>query len=315
MENITSSARTYTFDNVAAGDHTLLAQLTDDLLAPLSLPESEDILDFSITQNLIEEACTNISNIAPNGTARLSSSYNGGGGEASLAIDENTSGIWFADFSIASTGWEVQPYWEINLGASYNIEELNIWNRTDCCTEGLSDYYILVSEQPFISDQLSEVLSQSGVISLQQTEIAGAPSSIPIGTTARYVRIQHNSIGFMALAEVEIMGCPVIDNGNRNNQNAYLLPETATKGIDAILYPNPVENYLFVKYEVAKASEMRYFIADARGTIHQESVQQVAQGNDILLEEVSSLPPGYYVFYMQVDGFKYVELPFVKIRD
>ncbi len=260
--------------------------------------------------------CEDISNLALNGIATQSSVYNGGGGEAALAIDGITSGEWFADFSISSTGFDMNPFWEVDLGGSFNIEDVNIWNRTDCCTEGLSDYYILVSEQPFVSDNLDEVLAQSGVISLQQTEVAGTPSVISVGVSGRFIRIQRNGAGLLALAEVEVMGCSTINNNNTGNfQGAYILPQTGSKGIDAVLYPNPVEKYVFVKYEVVKGGEMRYFIADTRGVIFKETFKQIESGNDIIFEDISELPAGYYVFYIQIDGFKYIERPFVKIRD
>ncbi|MEO1624168.1 MAG: PA14 domain-containing protein [Bacteroidota bacterium] len=316
IENVGSGPRTYTFSRVGAGDHTITSQLTDDRLAPLDFSESEDAIAFDLLVDEGEENCANLNNVALNGTAKQSSAYNGGGAEASLAIDGNTSGNWFADFSVASTSWEEQAYWEVNLGASFLIEDVNIWNRTDCCTDGLSDYYILISEQPFVSDNLSEALAQSGVVSIHQKEIAEAPSIIPMDVKGRYVRIQNRATGFMALAEVEIMGCPLASNNSRgNNQSAYLLPQTAQKGIDAILYPNPVEKHLFVKYEAAKLGEMRYLIADSKGIIYRETTKQMDRTQDIIFEDISLLPPGFYVFYLQVDGFRFVELPFVKIRD
>ncbi len=316
LADLTNGVRTYTFTDVEVGAHTLVAQLADEDQEPLDFLEAEDLVNFTTVEDPNGGIdCSSATNVALNGTASLSSDYGGGGGEAELAIDGNTNGDWFTDFSIASTGWEVQPYWELDLGGSFNIEDINIWNRTDCCADALSDYYVLVSEQPFVSDDLNTVLAQAGVVSLQQSETAGTPSTIPVGLSGRFIRIQSNATGFITLAEVEVMGCPITNNNSGNMQSAYILPQTESKGIDAILYPNPVDKYLFIKYEVAREGNMRYFISDARGIIHHEAQQQVSSGNDIMFMNIADLPPGYYVFYLQVDGYKYIELPFIKIRD
>src|SRR5450631_3688704 len=69
-------------------------------------------------------------NWALHGAATQSSTAEGG--DARRAIDGNTNGDWNVG-SVTQTDQEVDPYWEIDLGASYYIDEIRIFNRTDCC--------------------------------------------------------------------------------------------------------------------------------------------------------------------------------------
>lgn len=134
-------------------------------------------------------------------------------GDASRATDGNTNGDFWSDNSVSLTNWQAQPWWEIDLGEISDIEEIKIWNRTDCCMESLDNYYVFISNTPFASTDLTETLNQAGVSNFLQNNIAQRPSIIAIHQTGRYVRLQLKNHGFLTLAEVEIMGC---QNGNSN---------------------------------------------------------------------------------------------------
>ena len=124
--------------------------------------------------------------------------------EAGLACDGNTSGNFWADFSVSETSWGAQPWWQVDLGAVKNISEIEIWNRTDCCTFNLNNYYLLLSDSPFPPNNLSVLLTQNGVTALHQDTQASSPSIIPVNTTGRYVRVQLAGQAILALAEVVV---------------------------------------------------------------------------------------------------------------
>lgn len=63
------------------------------------------------------------------------------GADARRAIDGNENGNWLAS-SVTHTNQEVDPFWQIDLGASHYIDEIRIFNRTDCCQERLHDYVV-----------------------------------------------------------------------------------------------------------------------------------------------------------------------------
>ncbi len=152
--------------------------------------------------------CTVSENIALNGTATESSFQLNANG--SRAIDGDTNGDFYAN-SVSLTNWTNQPWVEVDLGEVGNIETVNVWNRTDCCNGFLKNYYILVSDVPFTSSDLTATLAQSGVDSYFETATAGSPSAILINRTGRYVRIQLQGFSFLGIAELEIIGC--IDGG------------------------------------------------------------------------------------------------------
>jgi hypothetical protein len=142
-------------------------------------------------------------NLALNKTATQSST--GYGGVASRAVDGNTNGN-FNNNSVAHTNNEAQPWWQVDLGAVGNLTTIEVYNRTDCCSDRTKDFYVFVSDVPFTSTSLSATISQSGVSSYHITGQAGSPTTITINRTGRYVRVQLVSTNYLHLAEVKVMG-------------------------------------------------------------------------------------------------------------
>ncbi len=130
----------------------------------------------------------------------------GYGGTPDRAVDGNVDGAFF-DGSVTHTAEDgsAEPWWQVDLGADVPIQEIAVWNRTDCCSQRLSDYYVLVSDQPFTSDSLSETLAQPGVTAFHEQATGGRPSSFPADLTARYVRVQLKGNAPLSLAEVEVL--------------------------------------------------------------------------------------------------------------
>ena len=148
---------------------------------------------------------------------------------ASRAVDGDTDGNFWGSNSVSLTAWENQAWWEVDLGTVSAIDEIRVYNRTDCCQDFLNDYYIIISETPFASTDLNATLNQSGVESFLQNTQAATPSNIPINSNGRYVRIQLTGQGFLALAEVEVMGCPSTSQGGQSqNINFPLLADMLT---------------------------------------------------------------------------------------
>lgn len=143
-----------------------------------------------------------VTNLAAGKPASQSTTYQAGT-EAAKAVDGDV-------FSITHTQHESQAWWQVDLGASSQIEQIKVWNRTDCCGERLSNFYVLVSDQPITS------LGQAGVWNNYVAGQAGWPSTIPVGRTGRYVRIQLSGSNWLSLAEVEVLGTPA-PGGDPNN--------------------------------------------------------------------------------------------------
>lgn len=154
---------------------------------------------------------SNGSNIAAGKTATQSSTNLNA--DASRAVDNNTDGNYWASFSISGTNWENQPYWEVDLGANYDIADIEIWNREDCCFNNLSDYYIFVSNNPF-TGTFNSILNDGNVTNFYEGGAAVRPTTIAGNTNGRYVRIQRQGAGFIEIAEVKIF-----ENASNPNPN------------------------------------------------------------------------------------------------
>lgn len=140
----------------------------------------------------------NATNHALNGTASASSNS----GNAALAIDGVTDGN-FANGSVYSSSQQNQPWWEIDLGDSRDIEQIALHRRTDCCGNLFSGIHVLVSDQR-LPDNLSDALATEGISEFYVESFFGSEKRIDIDLSARYVRIQLASNTQLELAEVQI---------------------------------------------------------------------------------------------------------------
>ncbi len=128
-------------------------------------------------------------------------------GAASRAVDGNTNGNYSANpASVTHTQIEAQPWWQVDLGSIANLNSISIWNRTDCCSDRLSNFYVFVSDVPFTSTNLNATLSQIGVSNYFTAGPAGTTTNLVINRTGRYIRVQLADTNALSLAEVQIMG-------------------------------------------------------------------------------------------------------------
>jgi uncharacterized delta-60 repeat protein len=146
---------------------------------------------------------TSGSNLAAGQTATQSSE--GWGGTAALANDGNADGYYW-DGSVTHTQYESQPWWQVDLGVTRTISSIQLWNRSDCCTERLSNFYVFVSDAPFTSTDVQTTLNQPGVSGYYTAGEGGAPSTIVVNRTGRYVRVQLAGSSYLSLAEVKVWG-------------------------------------------------------------------------------------------------------------
>ncbi len=142
-------------------------------------------------------------NVAKGKVARQSSTR-AAGGAASRAVDGNKSGS-FTNNSVTHTASATEngTWWEVDLGRVYNISQIKIYNRTDCCKDRLSNSRVKVSTARFSSNSggalFADILNSSSSQSFVFNE----------RTLGRYVRIYKTGRGVLSLAEVEVFGTPV----------------------------------------------------------------------------------------------------------
>jgi hypothetical protein len=118
-----------------------------------------------------------------------------------------------------------------------------IWNRTDCCGDRLADYWVFVSDTPFAStDTPSTLQSRSGTWSSHQTTAPNPSATIAAGgAQGRYVRVQLTGTNYLSLAEVQVMGTPIVSTGSdlalgktatQSSNLAYGIPTVAALAVD-----------------------------------------------------------------------------------
>lgn len=135
-----------------------------------------------------------------------SQSSTGGGGVASRAVDGNTDGSWGSGSVTHTSEPSDEAWWQVDLGGTHALDAIEIWNRTDCCSERLTDYWVMISETPITADSLDEARTAPGVTAIHQEAMGGRPTRIPLDDlSGRYVRIQLEShTNPLSLAEVEV---------------------------------------------------------------------------------------------------------------
>jgi len=119
------------------------------------------------------------------------------------AADGNTNGDWHAEGSVFHSGDTKNPWWFGDLGASRQINEIVVHNRTDCCSARADGLYVFVSDNPFTSKNFQDTLAQPGVMSYQLQGTA-AQYTVPVNRTGRYVRVQESGTDYMNIAEVVV---------------------------------------------------------------------------------------------------------------
>jgi len=139
--------------------------------------------------------------LALNKTATQSSTNYSG--TADRAVDGNTDGN-FWDGSVTHTQVEAQAWWHVDLGSIQTISRIDLWNRTDCCSEALTDFYVFVSDQPFASTDVTATQNQAGVWTYHNTGQAPSLTPVPVNRTGRYIRVQLGGVERLSLAEVQV---------------------------------------------------------------------------------------------------------------
>jgi hypothetical protein len=149
------------------------------------------------------------SNIALMGSATQSSTA--AGGVASRAIDGNTNGAWGGN-SVTHTNLGSQGYLTVDLGSVKTINSLKLWNRTDCCSNRLTNYHVFVSDVALTGTTVAASQAQTGVTDIHQAGTAGTTTDIAVNRTGRYVRIQLSNTNaadganVLSLAELQALG-------------------------------------------------------------------------------------------------------------
>lgn len=135
------------------------------------------------------------------------------GGSAKLAVDGNTNGIWMIN-SVTHTAFEAQSWWQVDLGGINKITKVEIYNRTDCCSDRLRNFVIAISPNNMAGLTLAQLKADPSV-KLEHVESIDESGSYHFDeVNGRYVRVQLEGSNILSLAEVEVYGIPAASDGN-----------------------------------------------------------------------------------------------------
>ncbi|XP_061468224.1 fucolectin-like [Rhineura floridana] len=123
-------------------------------------------------------------------------------GAASKAVDGNCGGDWFKDGSCTHTGFEMEPWWYVDLGDQYAISAVVVKNRGDCCGERLQGAQIRVGDSVADHGKSSPL---SGTIT--DTRLGSVSTLYCNWLKGRYVSIRIPGWAeFLHVCEVEVYG-------------------------------------------------------------------------------------------------------------
>ncbi|XP_026990788.2 fucolectin-like [Tachysurus fulvidraco] len=141
-------------------------------------------------------------NVALKGIATQSSSYSSSY-YASLAIDGNRASN-MDSYSCTATNAEIGPWWRVDLLAVYDISNVIITNRADCCAERINGAEI------HIGNSIINNGNNNPRCVVIPSIPAGASANYTCNMQGRYVNIIIPSITeILTLCEVEVYGVAV----------------------------------------------------------------------------------------------------------
>jgi len=141
-------------------------------------------------------------------------------GDASRAVDGRIDGIW-ANGSVTHTNGDAGAWWQVDLGATTDIGQVTVYGRSDCCTDRLANFDVLVSND---GAAWRAIASQVGA--------AAVRTRFQVDASGRFVRIQLRGTGFLSLAEVAVQPPRNLAAGKKATQSSTLLDGAAARAVD-----------------------------------------------------------------------------------
>ncbi|MCX6045609.1 MAG: discoidin domain-containing protein, partial [Chloroflexi bacterium] len=147
-----------------------------------------------------------VTNLAQGKAAKQSSTYASSTNPvANKAVDGNTNSN-FSGGSVSSTNADANAWWQVDLGATYTLDTIRLWNRTDCCADRLANFTVFVATTDLTGRSFTAIQNDSTVWRYTSTGQAPATLNIPAYVKGRYVRVQLAGTNYLSLAEVQVFG-------------------------------------------------------------------------------------------------------------
>ncbi|XP_062989740.1 uncharacterized protein LOC134403471 [Elgaria multicarinata webbii] len=183
---------------------------------------------------------SSFSNVAPEGRASQSSTYNELGNPEN-AIDGSPSDNYLLGHC-THTQQELNPWWRLDLTSEFRVSSVSITNRGDCCEEQINGAEIRIGNSP----------EKGGITN----PMCGNINSLGPGKTAtfdcgemqgQYVTVTIPGMRFLSLCEVQVFGVKVVSSfsnvapeGRASQSSTYNELGNPENAIDG----SPSDNYL-----------------------------------------------------------------------
>ena len=137
-------------------------------------------------------------NLAGGGSVSQSSTYTdpntGITYNPEYAVNGDGAGAYNTMGSMSHTFAETDTHWDLDLGSSKSISDVEVLMRTDCVAQNCASlqwpgFYVFVSDQPFTSGTVAQTIAQPGVGVWYHGALLWPSVSFPVYRTGRYVRV------------------------------------------------------------------------------------------------------------------------------
>jgi len=195
--------------SIADLNHSNMLFLPNDIvIAPiLKKSDSKILFDNGFFQIKPKEIIYDYKNLALNKPTKQSTTA--GNAFSKLSVDGIKDGN-FANNSTTHTQNQPNAWLEIDLETINNIDQIKIWNRTDCCQDRLNNFWVFISDQPFLDTDTSSILrKRKNTLSYQGFTPVVSINIQVNGSTGRYIRIQlddsnNSTENILSIAEIEV---------------------------------------------------------------------------------------------------------------
>lgn len=207
----------------------------------------------------IDDDARKLKNIAVGKLARQSSTFEVA--EARLAVDGGTDGH-YDHGSVSITDRDINAWLDIDLGIIEEIDSVRVWNRTDGTEFRLSDFWVFISEAPFLANDTASVLRERsatwGKVNFTPKPMVTIKTG---GIRGRYVRVQLGGKqpadqSYLSLGEVEVF------RSDKPQISASTPQSSGSFSVHVKKFANNHANHMQLQFEASAPATVTYLFWD-----------------------------------------------------